>query len=300
MAGYRSRLDVVKDSLRWATPLLQVKRKLFPNPDGLAGTSKVPVLRWFPAFIPYSAGTYADRAPLTIQAINDVFPALASLAVSIAHDIPVEDIRTAADTAKRRKLVDELGQLFDRHGSDKARQHLQYHFLYGSILDKSARRVLEIGIGTNNTDVVSHMGHLGRPGASLRAFRDFCPKASVHGADVDRRVLFTEERIRTHFIDQTDPNSFIALAAELDGGFDLVIDDGLHSPHANVRSLEFGLRLVRPGGWVVIEDIGPPALPVWKAVAAMLPAQFACRLFESEGPLVFAVQKLPKKEVVRG
>lgn len=298
MAGYRSPLNVVKDSLRWVTPLLQLKRKLFPNPDGLAGTTRVPVLRSFPSFIPYSAGTYAERAPLTLQAINDIFPALESLACCIGRDIIAEDIRTAAFSPNATYVVEELGSLFDRHGSDKTKHG--YHLLYGSILKKDARKILEVGIGTNNTDVVSNMGYLGKPGASLRAFRDFCPNASVHGADVDRRVLFIEERIQTHYVDQTDPRSFEALKAELEGGFDLVIDDGLHSPHANVRTLEFGLSLIRPRGWVVIEDIGPPALPVWKAVAAMLPEQFACRLFKAEQSFVLAVQKLPKKDAARG
>jgi hypothetical protein len=289
MAGYRSRLDFLKDSLRWATPLLHAKRRLFPNPDGLAGFTKVPVLRSFPTYIPYSAGTYADRAPITIQAINAVFPAIASLASSVGREKAVEDIRSVADTKKKLQTSAALGELFDKYGSDKTRH--DYHFLYGSVLGKDAARVLEIGIGTNNTDVLSNMGYLGKPGASLRAFRDFCPAASVHGADIDRRIFFSEDRIETHYIDQTDPASLADLQTELTGNFDLVIDDGLHSPHANVHSLEFGLKLVRPGGWVVIEDIGPPALPIWKSIAAILPESYSSRLLRAPQSFVFAVRK---------
>ena len=37
--------------------------------------------------------------------------------------------------------------------------------------------------------------------------------------------------------------------------FDLVIDDGLYAPGANLNVLEFALQHLRPGGYVVIEDI---------------------------------------------
>ena len=39
--------------------------------------------------------------------------------------------------------------------------------------------------------------------------------------------------------------------------FDLIIDDGLHSPLANLNTIEFGLSHVNIGGWVVVEDILP-------------------------------------------
>ena len=32
------------------------------------------------------------------------------------------------------------------------------------------------------------------------------------------------------------------------GNFDLVIDDGLHSPDANIATLEFGLKILKVGG----------------------------------------------------
>ena len=39
------------------------------------------------------------------------------------------------------------------------------------------------------------MGTEGKPGASLRAFRDFCMNAEVIWADIDKRILFKEDRI---------------------------------------------------------------------------------------------------------
>jgi SAM-dependent methyltransferase len=181
----------------------------------------------------------------------------------------------------------------DEHGSDKANSH-NYQYVYGPILgDRDAiGAVLEIGLGTNNTDVVSNMGRSGRPGASLRAFRDFLPNARIYGADVDRRILFEEPRIQTFFVDQTDPRSFDELGKRIYGDLDLVIDDGLHSPHANIAVLSFALPRLKPGGWLIIEDIVESALPIWQVVAALLPEQeYETHLIAANNALVFAVKK---------
>jgi len=115
------------------------------------------------------------------------------------------------------------------------------------------------------------MGAGGTPGASLRAFRDLLPGASVFGADVDRDILFTEDRIRTGFLDQLDPASFDALYAEFGSEpFDLVIDDGLHSLGANLNTLAWALKVVKPGGWIVIEDISRQRLKPFDLVEHVL------------------------------
>ena len=61
----------------------------------------------------------------------------------------------------------------------------------------SVTNIFEIGLGSINTKIVSNMGKFGKPGASLRAFRDFCPNAIIYGADIDQSILFKEERIKT-------------------------------------------------------------------------------------------------------
>jgi hypothetical protein len=90
--------------------------------------------------------------------------------------VPLESFPLPANEAAATKLK----ALFDEHGSDKANVH-GYHPLYAAILDdpSAALSVLEIGLGTNNTDVASNMGAAGRPGASVRAFRDFLPNAAI-------------------------------------------------------------------------------------------------------------------------
>ncbi len=188
--------------------------------------------------------------------------------------------------------IEHIGSLFDKYGSDKSERH-NYQLLYGALFEKpeAVSTVIEIGLGTNNVDVPSNMGRNGQPGASLRAFRDFFPSAEVFGADIDERILFTDERIRTCRADQTADDGFDALDLLVPGEADLIIDDGLHSPHANLRTLLFGLGKVSVGGWVVVEDINPAAQDLWQVVGSVIGSQFDAYLLEAEEGMLFAAKR---------
>jgi len=49
-----------------------------------------------------------------------------------------------------------------------------------------------------------------------------------------------------------------------------VIDDGMHSIGASLNTLYFGLRHVRPGGFVVVEDISWNNVHAFHAVDRIL------------------------------
>lgn len=138
----------------------------------------------------------------------------------------------------------QLRDLFDQHGSDKGRH--EYAAIYSRILMNLASRrsidILEIGLGSTDPIKISTMGRNGRPGASLRAFRDYIPNAHLYGADIDAAALIVENRIKTTLVDQLRPDSFIKMIAEFNQcSFDLIIDDGLHSTEANINTLMFAL-----------------------------------------------------------
>lgn len=252
------------------------------------------IISSFPMFSPASAGSARDLAAAAIQAAEQVFPLLLNIASlnGTVSNTTVPITYFANDTGKRLAAT-KLKELYDHYGSDKARSH-DYHLLYGSLLSEptSVNALLEIGLGTNNRQLISNMGKRGRPGGSLRAFRDFLPKAQVYGADIDRRILFQEDRISTFFVDQTDPASLTALASLIGDHFDLIIDDGLHSPNANLAVLDFGLSKLKVGGWLVVEDIRSEALPIWQLTAAIMPQQFEANLITARKAALFAVKRL--------
>jgi hypothetical protein len=264
-----------------------IASRIFARPE-------LKVIREFPIFVPNSAGSVKDLSRLTVQAADQTFPFLLDLlsrnGAQAKEPVPVASF---ADSADKKAAADQLKPLFDKFGSDKSTYH-DYHLLYGSILcePESVTNVFEVGLGSNNRDVVSNMvGRGDQPGASLRAFREFLPRAQIYGADIDRRILFQDERISTFFIDQTDPTSFAALDAALPGEFDLIIDDGLHSPNANIATLSFGLGKVKAGGWVVVEDIAPAALPLWQVISALLPEEYESHVVSAKGALLFTVRR---------
>lgn len=243
-------------------------------------------------FAPNSAGDRSAISDLTIQSANQTFPLLAQFTGQYcdrrAHEITAKEFWEQTGSCA---TADALRELFTKSGSDKSTHH-DYHYVYAPMLASptKVRNILEIGLGTNNMDVASHMGDGGKPGASLRAFRDFLPNAQIYGADVDKRILFQEDRIRTFFVDQTDIQSFGELA-RLNATFDLIIDDGLHSPNANIAVLLFGLRKIIPGGWLVVEDIDEAARPVWQVFSSLLPTGYKSYLIDAKNGLVFAVQR---------
>jgi hypothetical protein len=163
----------------------------------------------------------------------------------------LEDVNVLAPT--------KMCRIMTKYGSDKGR--LNYYTPVYSALFKDRcnepLRIFELGLGTNNTELPSNMGPYGAPGASLRGWRELFPQALVYGADVDRGILFQEDRIKTFYCNQLDQSSIRDLWSNpgLQEGADILIEDGLHTLEANISFLEGSLRHLRPGGIYVTEDI---------------------------------------------
>jgi len=254
------------------------------------GKTSLNILKKFPLFEAHGYGLYPIRAKLTIQSINQVVPALSNFSYETAENLKFyEEINNYLTSDIKRTT---LGDLFTHYGSDKATAH-NYHLVYNGILSKidSPKKILEIGLGTNNTDIVSTMGKNGRPGASLRAFRDFSTKAKIYGADFDERVLFDENRIKTFFVDQTSESTLIHLGKQVGKDFDLMIDDGLHSPNANLHSLYFFMSHLRIGGYAVIEDINPLTENLWKVVSSLIEPNFKSAFISTKASSIYVVQR---------
>lgn len=158
-----------------------------------------------------------------------------------------------------------LCEIMGRNKSDKGHLNLNeswhnyttfYYHIFKDVKDK-AMRIFELGIGTNYTDIESSMGVNGRPGASLYGWREFFVNSHIYSADIDKRILFNDERIRTFYCDQTKPDVISQLWNEpmLKDGFDIMIEDGLHTFDANVCFFENSIHKLNSGGYYIIEDI---------------------------------------------
>jgi len=155
----------------------------------------------------------------------------------------------------------ELTDLMNLYGSDKGgkNNHHNYSEYYSDIFFHKRKRIknfLEIGLGTNNTNMASNMGADGTPLASLRAWKDYFINANIYGADIDKDILKDEERIKTFFVDQTNPDTITAMFNKIGvDKFDIILEDGLHEYNANICFFENAIKYLDNDGIYIIEDI---------------------------------------------
>ena len=155
----------------------------------------------------------------------------------------------------------KLTELMNYYGSDKGgkNNHHNYADFYSEIFFHRRNEIksfLEIGLGTNNVNIPSNMGIDGVPLASLRAWRDYFKNAQIYGADIDKSILKNEERIKTFFVDQTNPESIKKLFNSIgDLKFDIILEDGLHEYNANICFFENSIDYLKKNGIYIIEDV---------------------------------------------
>lgn len=144
---------------------------------------------------------------------------------------------------------------------------MQFHSYYENFYDAHFRpyygrdgmRVCEIGI---------------QKGSSMFVLANVFPTATILGIDVDPGWL-VEEYTRVGncvrlFTDAYDRN----LPAVL-GRFDIIIDDGPHTPQSQIDFVSLYSPNLAPGGTMVIEDVN--SIEVAQAIEASAPPGMSCR-----------------------
>jgi len=193
-----------------------------------------------------------------------------------------------------------LASLCDLYGSDKgelkqtdhpypwpSHSYTDFYELLFAARRFNIERVIECGVGTNNPHVESSMGINGRPGASLRVWRDYFPNARIIGIDIDKDILFAEDRIDTYHCDQTSAGSiheFRSRAGLRPGSVDIMIDDGLHAFHAGRCLFENMNDLLREGGIYVIEDVSLHDKIAYAQYLGRLTNDFAVKIVDLHRP----------------
>lgn len=252
------------------------------------------LLTTFSNFKPHGNQKYESFVPLVIKNINETIPKIAQIAEFEGRN----QILTYSFFYNQKKhkntenIKDKLSKNLEIYGSDKVRNN--YHLIYSCILQDIEHQynILEIGLGTNNPKVVSSMGLTGKPGASIKALKDTFIESKIYGGDVDKEILFSEERIETFFVDQNNLETFNIITENVKEKFDLIIDDGLHYQLSNLNTLLFALNNLRIDGFFVIEDIGIWTIDTWKIVNKVIPKNFESQIIKmTETNFVFLLQK---------
>lgn len=137
-----------------------------------------------------------------------------------------------------------LTELFAKYPTDKLSAH-SYAPLYEEVLApyrESATAILEIGI---------------EHGQSLRAWREYFPRANVYGIDNAKSKMFDEDRIATFHADTTDRDGFLGVIYRLPQ-LDIVFDDGGHVISCQLFTVAALWSKLKPGGLFIVEDIAKP------------------------------------------
>ena len=222
-------------------------------------------------YMPFAGGTlnkdlqFSDMGLLlTMRSIGGLFSSLS--------DLLSENI-TEIEHIDCSKPITHIGKLFNKNKSDKAILH-RYDIIYQEIFDnfdrESKLNILEIGLGTNNPKIVSSMGLRGRVGASLFSYQEYFVNSNIFGADVDRTILFNKENIKTSYVDQLETKTFEQMHKNLGSPIlDIFIEDGLHSVTASLNSLNYALKHVRKGGFIVLEDLSNRDR-IWQSITTIV------------------------------
>jgi hypothetical protein len=159
---------------------------------------------------------------------------------------------------------------FEKFGSDKESRH-SYAEIYDEILHNFKEpRILEIGLGSVNAYPYAGIP----PGGSSTAFRHAYPNSTIVGCDIDPESVQAINEIG-FVLDQTSDTSLDSFRANLDADqvFDLIIDDGFHDIHANLRTLLKLYPLLSQNGFYVIEDVHVNMLKIWSLIQDYLPGE---------------------------
>lgn len=257
----------------------------------------VDLIRDLPDY-PASMMTPNASITITLECASITPKLLANLAPtsqkSLANRSSISNLSMESDEIEIANL---LSRTFTSEGSDKATTH-DYHIVYAQSIYNLLRnreniKIFEIGLGSNDPLIPSTMGFFGTPGASIKAWAKLPFVESVTGADIDKKILFTTDRIETFQLNQIDQQSWDMHSEYLRrrGPFDLIIDDGLHAFAANMMVISNCLELLTPGGEIIIEDVSDSSLTLWATAQELAREKFSIRGLKGKAANCFVIKK---------
>ena len=194
----------------------------------------------------------------------------------------------------------QINTLSEIYGSDKggvsnssnpygwySHNYADFYSLIFALKKREVKLLVECGIGTNNTSIESSMGINGKPGASLRLWREYFPNAKIIGCDIDKDILFEDERIKTYHCDQTSKSSiesFMKKTELSEKSVDIIIDDGLHEYYAGICFFENTIKYLQSDGIYLIEDITHIDMTKYKEYFLKFDKEYEARFIYMKSP----------------
>lgn len=132
-----------------------------------------------------------------------------------------------------------LAQIYDPTISDKDTNHSYITDVYEELFApyrQITSTILEIGA---------------YDGGSLFMWKEYFPNAMVYGIELTKRVEINDSRIKQIIASGYLPETLELIPKELD----IAIDDGPHTPESQITFMELYLKLIKPNGLLIIEDI---------------------------------------------
>lgn len=132
-----------------------------------------------------------------------------------------------------------LLEIWEKYKSDKGTVH-SYMPYYNKVLEDykhTENGVLEIGVSGGN---------------SIKMWREYFTKAKMYGNDLSfhQRVLDGVKNVKWLKGNQSDEKTFKEIQ-----NLDVIIDDGSHKLHDQLKSFKLLWPKLNPGGIYIIEDI---------------------------------------------
>jgi demethylmacrocin O-methyltransferase len=163
---------------------------------------------------------------------------------------------TPAQQRRRELRRMDLTELARHFGTDKAGRHhyTQHYERHLAHLRREQFTLLEIGIGGYRRQK--------KGGASLRMWRNWFPRATIVGLDIQDKSFIDAKRVRIYQGSQTDEEVLHRIVSE-SGGLKVVVDDGSHRPADIRESFRILFPLIDDDGIYVIEDTQTSYWPSW-------------------------------------
>ena len=161
---------------------------------------------------------------------------------------------------KRNTLMDILSE--NRYKTDKHTDHHHVQEFYQPTFEKiqyQKLNILEIGIWN---------------GESLKLWHDFFTQSDIYGAD--HFVRTSEQQVRANLLGYNRIRGMRKLDTteekiKFDVQMDIIIDDGAHSPEAQIKTYHNSIHLLKEGGLYIIEDFREPFSSSTKMVMDAIP-----------------------------